>query len=117
MGCVAWGRTKEMQPIDRELSTGQIEGDRKWYLTKQGQTLTVLDPVESFIMGSRADEPDRFTASGAIDMAFQESGAGHKRSDPCRFCNVQTRESNDWSQFQRDVFSLCQLSSGIGDVV
>ncbi len=64
------GQNEAVSAVDRELSTGQIEGDRKWYLTKQGQTLTVLDPVESFIMGSRLTNQIDIPASGAIDMAF-----------------------------------------------
>jgi serine/threonine protein kinase/formylglycine-generating enzyme required for sulfatase activity len=31
-----------LRPIDQRLATGHVEGDRGWYLSKQGQTFTVL---------------------------------------------------------------------------
>jgi hypothetical protein len=56
------GETATIAEIDRSLATGKIEGDRQWYLTKQGQTLVVFPPVDEFLMGSPPTEIERFSS-------------------------------------------------------
>jgi formylglycine-generating enzyme required for sulfatase activity len=41
-----WGQEAKVRTIDRELTTGKVEGNRRWYVNGQGQTLVVLPPGE-----------------------------------------------------------------------
>jgi formylglycine-generating enzyme required for sulfatase activity/tetratricopeptide (TPR) repeat protein len=54
-----WGYGGEVRQIDRDLATGKIEGDRRWFVNKQGQTLVVIPGPVEFLMGSPAGERDR----------------------------------------------------------
>lgn len=58
-----WGHEKELLGINEPLATGQAEGQREWYVNKQGQTFAIFrgsaaKPIE-FTMGSPPGEPDR----------------------------------------------------------
>jgi formylglycine-generating enzyme required for sulfatase activity len=37
-----WGQQAKVEGIDRELATGQVEGQRQWYVNHQGQTLVLV---------------------------------------------------------------------------
>jgi hypothetical protein len=39
----AWGRGESLRRIDEKLATGQVEGNRLWYVNGQHQTLTLVD--------------------------------------------------------------------------
>jgi formylglycine-generating enzyme required for sulfatase activity len=41
-----WGQQAKVEGIDRELATGQVEGQRQWYVNRQGQTLVLVPPGE-----------------------------------------------------------------------
>jgi formylglycine-generating enzyme required for sulfatase activity/tRNA A-37 threonylcarbamoyl transferase component Bud32 len=56
---LAWGQARELQRIDETLRRGGAEGKRNWYVNAQGQTFTVLDARQPFLMGSPADEAGR----------------------------------------------------------
>jgi formylglycine-generating enzyme required for sulfatase activity len=45
-----WGQQAKVEEIDRELATGQVDGQRQWYVNRQGQTMVVL-PQGEFTMG------------------------------------------------------------------
>jgi formylglycine-generating enzyme required for sulfatase activity len=47
-----WNAQGEMKKCDEKLSTGNVEGGRRWYLTYQGQTMTVIGGPAEFTMGS-----------------------------------------------------------------
>ena len=51
-GCCDVGDRQTNCEIDRELATGNIEGDRQWYVNGQGQTLVVIRGPVEFEMGS-----------------------------------------------------------------
>jgi len=38
-----WGQEEAVKKIDKELATGEIIGDRKWYVNKIGMTFAVLE--------------------------------------------------------------------------
>jgi serine/threonine protein kinase/formylglycine-generating enzyme required for sulfatase activity len=46
-----WGDEAKLTVIDKELATGKVEGQRRWYLNKQGQTMVVIPKPEEFWMG------------------------------------------------------------------
>ena len=46
-----WEATEEMQAIDKALATGKVEGQRRWYLNRQGQTMVVILKPEEFWIG------------------------------------------------------------------
>ncbi|HZU39015.1 MAG TPA: formylglycine-generating enzyme family protein, partial [Gemmataceae bacterium] len=37
-----WGHDEQLQQIDQRLATGKLEGGRRWYVNKQGQTFTII---------------------------------------------------------------------------
>jgi serine/threonine protein kinase len=41
-----WGQLAKVEAIDREQATGQLEGERQWYVNRQGQTLVLVPPGE-----------------------------------------------------------------------
>jgi eukaryotic-like serine/threonine-protein kinase len=61
-----WGYGDEVRQIDQELATGKIEGDRRWLVNKQGQTLVVIPGPVEFLMGSPAGERDRYLTRFSI---------------------------------------------------
>ena len=53
-----WGLASRLEEIDFRLS-GIVQGDRRWYVNRQGQTYVIIDGPVEFEMGSPADEPGR----------------------------------------------------------
>jgi serine/threonine protein kinase len=58
-----WGQRERLKKTDRELATGKVEGQRRWYVNGQGQTFTVLPGPVEFLMGSPATEAGRWARS------------------------------------------------------
>ena len=54
-----WGRQAELQAVDQEFATGKQEGSRRWYVNRQGQTLTVIPPPGEVLIGSPPSEVGR----------------------------------------------------------
>jgi formylglycine-generating enzyme required for sulfatase activity len=54
-----WKKQELLEKIDSELATGKVEGNRRWYLNRQGQTLVLISPPRPFAMGSSDQEADR----------------------------------------------------------
>jgi formylglycine-generating enzyme required for sulfatase activity len=46
-----WQASDEMKEIDKSLATGKVEGERQWYLNRQGQTMIMVPRPEEFWMG------------------------------------------------------------------
>ena len=53
-----WQQRDALRAIDREIA-GQSAKDRNWFVTKQGDTLSVIRGPVEFTMGSHPDEPGR----------------------------------------------------------
>ncbi len=53
-----WQQGHALQAIDRELA-GQLNKDRNWFVTKQGDTLAIIRGPVEFIMGAPGYEPGR----------------------------------------------------------
>jgi formylglycine-generating enzyme required for sulfatase activity len=41
-----WQQQGKVEAIDRKLAVGKVEGKRRWYVSRQGQTLVVVPPGE-----------------------------------------------------------------------
>jgi formylglycine-generating enzyme required for sulfatase activity len=54
-----WGKEGDLAEIDTKLATGKAEGERNWYVTKQGHTMVVIPGPVEFLMGSPDTEKDR----------------------------------------------------------
>jgi hypothetical protein len=55
------GAQAEIAELRAAYATGQVVGDRQWYLTKEGgQTLVIVRPEDEFLMGSPVAEDERF---------------------------------------------------------
>jgi formylglycine-generating enzyme required for sulfatase activity len=46
-----WQALGELKGIDKGLATGKVEGERLWYLNRQGQTMMMVLKPEEFWMG------------------------------------------------------------------
>ncbi|HEV3262230.1 MAG TPA: SUMF1/EgtB/PvdO family nonheme iron enzyme [Gemmataceae bacterium] len=46
-----WQHEQKLKEIDRLLATGKAEGNRHWYVSRQGHTMMMLPGREEFLMG------------------------------------------------------------------
>ena len=46
-----WQAADQLKDIDKGLATGKVEGERRWYLNRQGQTMMMVLNPEEFWMG------------------------------------------------------------------
>ena len=53
-----WGIDEKVLQFDRALTTGNVEGPRRWYVNRQGQTLMLIGPA-TFSMGEAAERHQR----------------------------------------------------------
>jgi len=73
-----WGHQAELQRADRELATGMAEGNRRWYVNGQGQTLVIIPPPGEIVIGSPPNEVGREDGpEGALEMQHRVR-IGHK---------------------------------------
>jgi formylglycine-generating enzyme required for sulfatase activity len=54
-----WGAADRLRGIDKALATGKVEGKRRWYLTRQGQTMVVVPKPGEFWMGEGGERHKR----------------------------------------------------------
>ena len=54
-----WQAGEELKRIDQALATGKVEGTRLWYINRQGQTMMLMPPVDTFWMGDGKDRHQR----------------------------------------------------------
>ena len=86
---IDWQQAAPLRAIDRELA-GHSFGNANWFVTKQGDTMTVIRGPVEFMMGSPRSEPGR-------DKSDAE--AQHRERIPRSFA-ISTREVTV-GQFQR----------------
>jgi formylglycine-generating enzyme required for sulfatase activity len=58
LGRWKWGK-KQLRAIERALQSKSALGGRRWYVSRHGHTLAIIDKPPDFLMGSPADEPGR----------------------------------------------------------
>ena len=46
-----WGEAAMVEKIDRGLATGQVVGDRRWYVSREGQTMMIVPPAGVVTVG------------------------------------------------------------------
>jgi len=54
-----WKQQDKLSATDLELAELKDQGDRRWYVNRQGQTYALIDGPVEFRMGSPPNEPDR----------------------------------------------------------
>jgi serine/threonine protein kinase/formylglycine-generating enzyme required for sulfatase activity len=54
-----WGETNKIEEVEDEFATGEIEGERHWYVNGEGQTMVLVEGPVEFVMGSPGAEQDR----------------------------------------------------------
>ncbi|MGP0066585.1 MAG: SUMF1/EgtB/PvdO family nonheme iron enzyme, partial [Isosphaeraceae bacterium] len=81
-----WGQSDRASAAVDGLATGRVEGPRRWYLNRDGQTMAVLAGEAEFHMGSPDDEPWRVNNEGRkivrvrpFDIATTEVTVGQFR--------------------------------------
>jgi formylglycine-generating enzyme required for sulfatase activity len=47
-----WDRRGEIHMVDQEFATGRPETNRRWYVSRQGQTLVLIPPPGEIVIGS-----------------------------------------------------------------
>lgn len=72
-----WRASDEMKAVDKELETGKVEGQRKWYLNLQGQTMVVVPSGEFWRYNSRTgvryrSRVDRNFAIGSKEVTLEQ---------------------------------------------
>ncbi len=84
-----WGASADLAVIDKALATGKVEGQRQWYLTGQGQTMTVVLKPGEFWMGEGKERHrrriDRSFAIASKDVTaeqFLRFRKGHEYEKP-----------------------------------
>jgi serine/threonine protein kinase/formylglycine-generating enzyme required for sulfatase activity len=55
-----WKREEDIKRLDAELTTGQPDAKRSWYVNRQGQTMVIVPGPQQFTMGSPLTEKGRF---------------------------------------------------------
>lgn len=69
-----WKKQSVIAAIDGRLATGRVEGNRRWYVNGQGQTMVVIGMPVEFRMGSPETEVDRASDetqhNARIDRSF-----------------------------------------------
>jgi formylglycine-generating enzyme required for sulfatase activity len=66
-----WKREDELKRIDKELTTGKVEGKRRWYVNRQGQTMVILAGGGEFWMGE-GKERRRMMIGRSFALASKE---------------------------------------------
>jgi formylglycine-generating enzyme required for sulfatase activity/tRNA A-37 threonylcarbamoyl transferase component Bud32 len=91
---LSWGQPAALEAADNDLAQ-QPAGDRRWYVSKTGQTLTVIRGPVEFTMGSPYSEPGRHA-----------SETPHQRRIPRSYA-IATKKITvaQWRRFLADVQS------------
>jgi formylglycine-generating enzyme required for sulfatase activity len=64
-----WGLHSELKRVEQRLSTGKLEGNRNWYLTQAGKTLSIIPRPGETVIGSPPWEADREGGpEGGVEM-------------------------------------------------
>jgi formylglycine-generating enzyme required for sulfatase activity len=66
-----WKREDELKRIDKELTTGRVQGKRQWYINGQGQTMVVIVHAGEFWM-SEGPERHRQMIGRSFALASKE---------------------------------------------
>lgn len=96
-----WGALDQITAIDTALTTGKSEGQRRWYVNKQGQTMVVIPAPGEFWTGegdgrhrSKLDRRFALASKEVTVEQFQRFRNGHAfnkwyaRTDDCPAINV-----------------------------
>lgn len=77
-----WQAADDLPEIDKTLATGKLEGDRLWYVNRQGQTMVIVPDPGEFWMGEGTERQKmqlgRSFAIGAKEVTVEQFGRFHK---------------------------------------
>jgi formylglycine-generating enzyme required for sulfatase activity len=100
---------ERLEQIDKKLATGNVEGDRRWYVNRQGQTMAVIAP-RPFIMGTcenaREREPDEQYRLRALDYLFAISTTEVTKAAFARFRKDWRADTNQSSPSGGPAFGI-----------
>ncbi len=101
-----WQESDEIAEIDKGLATGQVEGKRRWYLNRQGQTMMVVSEPGEFWIGENKErhrtQIDRSFAMASKEVTVEQYLRFHKEhkyliqfapADDCPVNNVSWYEA------------------------
>ena len=54
-----WGQDNALDRVDRDVNPGEIERGRNWFISRQGQTFTIIAAPGEVVVGSPASEVGR----------------------------------------------------------
>lgn len=60
-----WEVVEDVKVLDKALATGKVEGQRRWYRNRQGQTMVIVPGPVEFTQGSPVTEAVRIEDEGA----------------------------------------------------
>jgi formylglycine-generating enzyme required for sulfatase activity len=93
-----WGQQEQAHAVDRELVTGSLQGQRRWYVGVEGQTMVAVPPGEIAVQGPfgqpRKVAAGRRWAVGAREVTvaeflrFRKNHAVERRSAHTDDCPV-----------------------------
>jgi formylglycine-generating enzyme required for sulfatase activity len=59
---LSWGQSKALKKVDEELKWRDPDGNRRWYVNGQGQTMVLVKGPVQFRMGSPHTDPRRYSS-------------------------------------------------------
>ncbi len=65
-----WGALAQLRSIDASFTTWKVEGQRRWYLNRQGQTMVVIPKPGEFWMGGDKEGVGEQRHRRVIDRSF-----------------------------------------------
>ena len=93
-----WQASDELSEIDKGLATGKVEGKRKWYINRQGQTMMIVPKPGEFWMGEgegrHQKRIDRVFAMASKEVTvdqflrFRKAHRYYKESAPTGDCPI-----------------------------
>src|SRR5262249_24571889 len=69
-----WKQGEQLAKIDEKLATGQVEGDRAWYVNKQRLTFTIIEGPRRLMRGAERDsrQSAHRCAIGATEVTVEQ---------------------------------------------
>jgi serine/threonine protein kinase/formylglycine-generating enzyme required for sulfatase activity len=101
-----WKQEREVEVIDASLATGQIEGQRQWYVTKGKQTMVVVPTPGVFWMGRAEERHQR-----RINRSFAIAARGVTVEDFRRFRKEHKTFAASWQNCPMDSVSWYEAAA------
>jgi formylglycine-generating enzyme required for sulfatase activity len=91
-----WQADADLKEIDKPLTTGNVEGQRRWYLNRQGQTMVLVPRPGEFWMGE-GTERHRHRINRSFALAAKEVTVDQfRRFREGHWLTMENARSKDW---------------------